>query len=196
MFAEQRLAVLERRPPNLSASLVQLEACTNRVTAVGARIGANTIDPRIMPLTALLLHLPPAVHLMQPALRGLTGIILATIFSSARVDTGSALVAPPGDGAAAAASQGGSGDAEAAEHNGDAGDANGSQHSSKRGGKKPHKRGTKAVLQATPYAPASDYFRAFVESPELTAAFEAVLETHGDLVEACAGERLIRLMAV
>ncbi|PRW60354.1 riboflavin kinase isoform B [Chlorella sorokiniana] len=182
MFAEHRSAALERRPPNLSPLLAQLEACAERITAVGARIGANTIDPKSMPLTALLLHLPPAVNLMQPALRALTGSMLAAIFSSARVDTGSALVAPysgcTADGGAAAA-QGGEGS--------EAGEANGSQHSSKHSGKAKSKKPSKeAALQATPYAAASDYFRVFAEDQEITAAFEAVLETHGALVEACA----------
>lgn len=65
MYAEHRAAALERRPPNLSPVLAQLESCASRITAVGARIGANTLDPRVLPISARLLALPPAVHMMQ-----------------------------------------------------------------------------------------------------------------------------------
>lgn len=194
MLAEHRSAALERRPPNLSPSLAQLEGFANRITALGARIGANTIDPRVMPLTSLVLSMPPAVRLMQPALRAVTGSILATIFSCARVGTGSALAAPgcAANGAAAggtAGSQGdGSGGADGAE-GGDGGEAGSTQQSGKHGSKKPPKRGTQAALQATPYAASSDYFRKLVENEEITAAMHAVMETHGALVEACAGAR-------
>lgn len=105
--------------------------------------------------------------------------MLATICSSARIDTGSSLVAPHGgsseaNGSAAATQDGSS---EASEHGG-------------KQGSKSRKRGAKpaATLHATPYAAASDYYCAFAEDPEMQAAIDVVMDAHGAVVEACAGE--------
>lgn len=159
----------QQQTPEAAASAYQCSCCP--ILVLPLRSPTGCLPP---PPTGLL----PWPQL-QPALRSLTGSMLATICSSARIDTGSSLVAPHGGGSdangSAAATQDGS--SEASEHCG-------------KQGSKARKRGAKpaATLHATPYAAASDYYCAFAEDPEMQAAIDAVMDAHGAVVEACAGE--------
>lgn len=161
LFREQHAAALARRAPDFSPHLAELAACSQRISAVGAKIGAATIDPRVLPFTYRLLRMPPAARMMQPELRAVTGSLLATVFGSARVARTRLAAAPKGAGA-----------------NGDG---------AGQGGNKGGKKGGGVVLQATPFAAPGDHFAVFAECAQLTEGIEAMLAAYGDLVEACAG---------
>ena len=176
MFHEQRAAALGRRAPDFGPQLAQLAAASHRITAVGTSIGANTLDPRVQPLTARLLRMPPAARMLQPALRAVTGSMLAAVFSAARVDFRSSLQGPPP--AADGTGEGGEGA-------GTGGRGGGGESAGSRG--KKGAKGGGLVLHAAPFGAAGDYFGVFADSPELAAAFESVLATHGAVAEACAG---------
>ena len=82
---EVRQAVREHRPANLSAQAASLQRSVHSITAVGAQLGAASIDRRIQPLSWQLLQIPPVVGLMQVRLRALAGCQLASLSTLAPV---------------------------------------------------------------------------------------------------------------
>ena len=84
MYVEVMSAATEWRPPNLAPQLAAVERNAGQVAGVAALLGASSVDPRLMPLTSMLLPTPPVVRLVLPRLKALGSALLASVSTVAR----------------------------------------------------------------------------------------------------------------
>ena len=85
MYDEVFQAASERRQPNLAPQLAAIERGASQVAGVAALLGASSVDPRLMPLAAMMLPTPPVVRLVQPRLKALGSALLASVSTVAKV---------------------------------------------------------------------------------------------------------------
>ena len=160
MYAEVFQAASERRQPNLAPQLAAIERSAGQVAGVAALLGASSIDPRLMPLTAQMLPTPPVVRLVQPRLKALGSALLASVSTVAKVAWKPLHAAPT-----QAPRDGGSGKQQKPE------------------------AVIGVALQSEWSLAAGEYFRiATTEGPGMKASMDAVMTAHAELVEAIAGE--------